>query len=54
MELLVAFIAGLVVMDVMWAWRLGIPQAMYYRFKHRNDPKPVYTDEDNYEYDGRS
>jgi hypothetical protein len=45
MELLIAFVAGLVVMDVMWAWRLGIPQAMYYRWKHRNDPKPNFDQE---------
>lgn len=24
MELLIAFIAGLVVMDLFWAWRLGL------------------------------
>ena len=45
MELLIAFIVGMVVMDVMWAWRLGIPQAMYYRFKHRNDPQPNFEQE---------
>jgi hypothetical protein len=45
MELLIAFVAGLVVMDVLWAWRLGIPQAMYYRFKHRNDPKSNFEQE---------
>jgi hypothetical protein len=39
MELLIAFIFGLVVMDFLWAWRMGIPQAMYYRFKNRNAPK---------------
>ena len=33
-----AFVAGMIVMDVMWALKLGIPQRMYYRFKHRNDP----------------
>ena len=45
MELLIAFIVGMIVMDVMWAWRLGIPQAMYYRWKHRNDPKPNFDQE---------
>lgn len=39
MELILAFIAGLIVMDVLWAWRMGIPQMMWYRWKHRNDPK---------------
>jgi len=45
MELLVAFIVGMVVMDLMWAWRLGIPQALYYRWKHRNDPQPNFEQE---------
>jgi len=39
MELLLAFIVGLVVMDVLWAWRLGIPQMLWYRFRHRNRPQ---------------
>lgn len=45
MELLIAFIVGLIVMDFMWAWRMGIPQALYYRWKHRNDPKPESFEE---------
>ena len=53
MELFLAFLAGMIVMDVMWAVKLGIPQALYYRWKHRNDPKPTYS-EDYFEYDGRS
>jgi hypothetical protein len=44
MELIIAFVAGLVVMDFMWAWRMGIPQALWYKFKHRNDPKPNYSE----------
>jgi hypothetical protein len=43
MELVIAFVVGLIVMDLMWALKLGIPQALYYRWKHRNDPKPVYN-----------
>lgn len=43
MELLFGFLIGLVVMDFMWAWKMGIPQAMWYRWKHRNDPKPEPT-----------
>ena len=31
-----AFVAGMIVMDLMWAFKLGIPQAMYSRFKNRN------------------
>ena len=34
----VAFVGGLVVMDAAWAFKLGIPQAMWYQWKHRNDP----------------
>jgi hypothetical protein len=45
MELLIAFVVGLVViMDLLWAWRMGIPQALWYRFKHRNDPKPNFRE----------
>jgi hypothetical protein len=40
MELFIAFIVGLIVMDVLWAWRLGIPQMLWYRFKNRNNPQP--------------
>ena len=43
LELVLAFIAGLVVMDLLWAWKLGIPQAMWRRFKNRNQPKPDYS-----------
>jgi hypothetical protein len=28
-ELLIAFIVGMVVMDLMWAWRLGLIQTAY-------------------------
>lgn len=51
-ELTIAFVAGLIVMDLMWAFKLKIPQLMYYRWKHRNDPPAVYTDEyeDEYNY----
>lgn len=38
LALFLAFIAGMLLMDVMWAIKLGIPQAMYYAWKHRNDP----------------
>ena len=40
------FILGMVVMDLAWALKLGIPQAMYYRWKHRNDPVVVWNDEE--------
>jgi hypothetical protein len=45
LAMILVFLAGMIVMDVMWAWRLGIPQAMYYRFKHRNDPQPNFEQE---------
>lgn len=44
MELLIAFIVGLIVMDALWAWRLGIIQSLWYRFKNRNQPKPNYSE----------
>lgn len=41
MELLIAFIAGLIVMDILWAWRTGYLQALYYKFKYRNVAKKI-------------
>ena len=35
MELFLAFIAGLIVMDIAWAWKLGIPQTLYLMWKCR-------------------
>ena len=29
MELIVAFVVGMVVMDLMWAWRLGLVQTAF-------------------------
>jgi hypothetical protein len=40
--IIVAFVAGLVVMDALWAWRMGIPQMLWYRFKTRNKPQPNF------------
>ena len=45
MELILAFVAGMIVMDVMWAWRMGITQMLWYRFRHRNDPQPNFDKE---------
>jgi hypothetical protein len=45
MELLVAFIVGMIVMDVMWAWKLGIPQALYTRWKYRKVIKQLEEQE---------
>jgi hypothetical protein len=36
MELVLAFCLGLIVMDAVWAWRMGIPQMLWSRFKNRN------------------
>jgi hypothetical protein len=33
MDLILMFLAGMIVMDVMWAWRLGIPQTMWVLWK---------------------
>lgn len=51
MEMFLIFLAGMIVMDVMWAVKLGIPQLMWYRYKHRNDPIETniyseYTEDD--------
>ena len=43
MELVIAFVVGMIAMDFMWAWRLGIPQALWYKFKHRNEAKPTHN-----------
>jgi hypothetical protein len=45
MELIIGFVVGLVVMDFMWAWRLGIPQMLWYRFRNRNNPQPNFEQE---------
>ena len=39
MDLILAFVIGLVVMDLIWAWSLGIPQLLWSRFKNRNRPQ---------------
>ena len=41
MELLIAFVLGLVVMDVIWAWRTGIIQAIWYKYRYRNVAKNI-------------
>ena len=45
MELILAFVAGMIVMDFMYAWRLGIPQMLCYRFRNRNNPQPNFDQE---------
>jgi hypothetical protein len=45
MELLVAFVLGMIAMDALWAFRLGIPQMLWYRFKNRNNPQPNFEQE---------
>jgi len=34
MELILAFVAGLIVMDLLWAWRMGIPQMLWARWSN--------------------
>lgn len=43
--LILAFLAGMLVMDLMWAFKLGIPQALWYRWRHRNDPPMEYPED---------
>jgi len=49
MELILAFVAGLIVMDLLWAWRMGIPQMLWARWKYRNSqrkqPQPNFDQE---------
>lgn len=33
---ILGFIAGLIVMDFAWAWKLGMPQAIWRRWKNRD------------------
>jgi hypothetical protein len=35
LNIFLAFVFGAVVMDLMWAYKLGIPQAMWRRWKNR-------------------
>lgn len=35
-NVLIGAFIGAVVMDFMWAWRLGLPQAMWRRFVNRH------------------
>jgi len=43
-----AFVAGAVVMDAAWAVKLGIPQAMWHAWQHRNDPPAEWDEVDDY------
>ena len=45
MELVLAFLAGMIVMDFMYAWRMGIPQMLWYRIKNRNNPQSNFDQE---------
>lgn len=45
MEMLIAFIVGLIVMDFLWAWRLGIPQLLWARWKYRKVLKQMSEQE---------
>jgi hypothetical protein len=46
-ELLIAFIVGMVVMDLMWAWRLGLIQTVYQFIKWKLTKRSMaqYTQE---------
>jgi len=45
MELVLAFLAGMIVMDFMYAWRMGIPQMLWHRFRNRNKPQSNFDQE---------
>jgi hypothetical protein len=49
LELILAFVAGTIVMDFAWAYRLGIPQVMLARWKYRkilrSQPQPNLNQE---------
>ena len=49
LALILAFLAGTIVMDFMWAWRLGIPQVLMARWKYRkilrSQPQPNLNQE---------
>ena len=47
MELILAFLAGMIVMDFMYAWRMGIPQMLWYRFRNRNNPQTNFEDKES-------
>lgn len=34
MELLIGFIVGMIVMDLLWAWRTGVLELLIYRIKN--------------------
>lgn len=36
LNLIVGLFIGAIVMDLMWAWRLGLPQALWRRFANRD------------------
>ena len=42
MEFALGVVVGAVVMDLLWAWRLGIPQRLWQRWQQRRDPRPDY------------
>lgn len=45
MDLVIAFVVGMIVMDTMWAFKLGIPQALYARWKYRKVLKQMSQEE---------
>ncbi len=47
MSYILTFISGMIVMDFIYAWRMGIPQMLWYRFKNRNNPQPNFEDKES-------
>jgi hypothetical protein len=47
-ELLIAFLVGMIVMDVMWAFKLGIPQSMLFLYRVRKWAKENRKEHNDY------
>lgn len=44
LNLTIGFVLGAIVMDFLWAWRLGMPQAMWRRVRARKQSDARGTD----------
>jgi hypothetical protein len=47
MDIIIGIVIGMVIMDAMWAWRLGIPQTMYAVWKLRRDIKKMLAEQES-------
>ena len=44
MDYLIGAVIGAIIMDAMWAWRLGIPQAMYAKLKGETETITTFNE----------